>query len=227
MSHAGRTTPADLGPTPSEDAGVELDQELIALHAPPKAQRLVTLTVMAAAVFSALALLVSLRGDMGYALSKPQPVDLGDARTLSLSDLKSNSYVHVVGIPTVARAVRFTQGLGTQYRVFPLSGQPKIYVKIEDRGGESFVRSEFSGRLVSFQDLGGRYAELATSMQRDAGLPVTADSYLLLAEEQPSSYLWTWLIGVFCLGFVLLDVYFIVRWFRPVPWAEDRSSTDA
>ncbi len=204
---------------------MELDQELLALHAPPKAQRMVTLTVMAAAVFVALSLMVSLRGDMGYALSRAQPKDLGDARKLQPQDLESNSYVHVMGIPTIGRAVRFTQGMGMQYRVFPLSGQPSIYVQIEDRGGESFVRSEFSGRLVKFQDLGGRYADLATSMQRDAGLPVTPDSFLLLADEQPSSYLWTWLIALFCVGFVLLDVFFIVRWFRPVPWANDSESS--
>jgi hypothetical protein len=182
---------------------------------------MVALTVMAAAVVAALALVISLSGDMGYAMGRTQPVELGDVRQLAAESLESNSYVHVKGIPTVARAVRFSRGLGTQYRVFPLAGQRQIYVQIEERGGESFVRSEFSGRLVSFGDLGGRYADLATSMQRDAGLPVTAESYLLLADEQPASYLWTWLVGALCLGFVLLDVYFIVRWFKPVKWAQE------
>ncbi|MFT3921671.1 MAG: hypothetical protein QM778_03975 [Myxococcales bacterium] len=221
MSHAGRTAPADLGSTPSEGGGAELDQELVALNAPPQTQRVVTVTVMAAAVVAALALVVSLFGDMSYALARTQPRDLGDARQLDLSSLESNSYVHLEGIPTVARAVRFSRGLGTQYRVFPLSGQRQVYVQIEEHGGESFVRSEFSGRLVSFEDLGGRYADLAKSMQEDAGLPVTGESFMLLVDEQPSAYLWTWLVGLFCLGFVLLDAYFIVRWFKPVKWAQE------
>jgi hypothetical protein len=73
---------------------------------------------------------------------------------------------------------------------------------------------------VSFADLGGRYADLAHSMQHDAGLPITPDSLLLLADEQPSDYLWTWFVALFCAGFVLLDVYFIVRWFKPVDWTQ-------
>jgi hypothetical protein len=219
VSHAGRTAPADLGPASPGGAEAQLDPELVALHAPPQAQRFVTLTVMAAAVFAALALLVSLLGDMGYAFARTQPVELGDARKLEMGSLESNSYVHVEGIPTVARAVRFTRGLGTRYRVFPLAGQRDLYVQIEDTGGESFVRSEFSGRLVRFEDLGRRYADLAAVMQRDAGLGITNDSFLLLADEQPGDYTWTWLVGLLCVSFVLLDVYFIVRWFKPVKWA--------
>ncbi len=191
----------------------------MALTAPPQTQRIVTVTVMALAVVAALALVFSLRGDMKYALAKAQPRDLGDARQLALTELESNSYVHIKGIPTVARAVRFSQGFGTQYRVFPLSGQRQVFVRIAERGGESFVRSEFSGRLVTFADLGGRYAELAKGMEK-AGLAVTPESFLLLSDEQPSDYSWTWFVGLFCLGFVLLDAYFIVRWFKPVKWAE-------
>jgi hypothetical protein len=176
---------------------------------------------MALAVVAALALVLSLMGDMGYALAKTQPRDLGDARQVDLAELESNSYVHIKAIPTVARAVRFSRGLGTQYRVFPLSGQRQIFVQIEERGGESFVRSEFSGRLVTLGDLGGRYADLAKAMEEQAGLPVTPDSFMLLADEQPGDYWWTWMVGLFCLGFVLLDAYFIVRWFKPVKWAEE------
>lgn len=197
-----------------------LDPELLALDAPPQGQRLAALTVMAAAVVAVMALILSLRGDLIYALSRTQPVDLGEVQSLDPSKLASNSYVHVKGIPTVAHAVRFTRGLGTHYRVFPLAGQRAIYVQIEDTGGESFVRAEFSGRLVTFNELGGRYSDLARVMQRDAGLPVTSDSFLLLADEQPGAYTWTWMIAVFCAAFVTLDVYFIVRWFRPVKWAQ-------
>jgi hypothetical protein len=176
---------------------------------------------MAAAVVAALALVISLLGEMGYALSRSKPVDLGDVRQLEPSALVSNSYVHVKGIPTVARAVRFTRGMGTPYRIFPLSGQRNVFVQIEDTGGESFVRSEFSGRLVSFDDLGRRYDDLAKVMQRDTGLPVTGDSFVLLADEQPGDYTWTWFVGLLCVALVMLDAYFIVRWFKPVKWAQE------
>jgi hypothetical protein len=220
VSDAGPTVPADLGPRPAVGAESDLDPELVALNAPPQTQRLVALTVMAAAVVAAMALVFSLLGDMAYALSRTQPAELGEARKLEPKSLVSNSYVHLKGVPTVARAVRFRRGLSGPYRMFPLAGQPHILVQIADKGGESFVRSEFSGRLVRFEDLGKRYADVATVLEREAGLAVTPDTFVLLADEQPNAYLWTWAVGLFCVAFVLLDVYFIVRWFKPVKWTQ-------
>ncbi|MET0283377.1 MAG: hypothetical protein ABW352_02865 [Polyangiales bacterium] len=196
-----------------------LDPELLAIHAPPQVQRLTTLTIMAAAVVAAMALLVSLRRDMAYALSQTQLTELAHIRQLEPSALVSNSYVRIMGTPTLAHAVGFRRGFGTRYRVFPLAGQRNLYVQVPDAGGESFVRSEYSGRLVTFDDLGGRYAELARVMQRDAKLPITGESFLLLADEPPGSYTWTLFIAFACLAFVALDIYFIIRWFRPVSWA--------
>ena len=195
-----------------------LDPELMALPAPPQAQRVAALTIMAAAVLAALALLVSLRSDIAYALAAPEPVDLADVRAIAPSALTSNSYVRIAGTPTIARAIGFGRGLGTRYRVFPLAGQRTVYVQARDEGREGFVRSSYTGRLVTFEQLGGRYAEIARVMQRDAGLPVTSASFLLLADEPPVAYTWTLFVAAICLGFVLVDLYFIVRWFRPVKW---------
>ena len=197
-----------------------LDPELLALHAPPHTQRVAALTIMAAAVVAALALLLSLRGDIAYALStRGRPIDLAEVRAVEPISLVSNSYVRVTGTPTIARTVGFARGFGTRYRIFPLAGQRTIYVQVRDDGSESFVRSEYSGRLVTFEQLGGRYAELARVMQRDVKLPVTSASFLLLADEPPVAYTWTLFVALVCAAFVLLDVYFIVRWFRPVSWA--------
>jgi hypothetical protein len=204
------------GTAPEAEA---LDPELLAIHAPPHVQRLTTLTIMAAAVVAAMALLVSLRRDMAYALSQTQLTELAHVRQLEPSALISNSYVRIMGTPTLAHAVGFRRGFGTRYRVFPLAGQRNLYVQVPDAGGESFVRSEYSGRLVTFDDLGGRYAELARVMQREK-LPITGESFLLLADEPPGAYVWTLFIAFACLAFVILDVYFIIRWFRPVSWAQ-------
>jgi hypothetical protein len=196
-----------------------IDPELVAIAAPPQAQRVAALTIMAAAVVAAMALLLSLRSDIGYALSTGQPADLGHVRELVPSSVESNSFVRLAGTPTIGRSVGFARGFGTRYRVFPLAGQRTVYVQVRDSGGESFVRAAYSGRLVTFDDLGGRYAELARVMHRDAGLPVSSESFVLLADEPPSAYTWTLFIALICAAFVLLDVYFIVRWFRPVKWA--------
>lgn len=226
MPPADRTVPAQLRPQPPGvpvERADGLDPELVALQAPPQGQRIAALTVMAAAVVAAMAMVLTLRADLSYSLSARQALDLGDVQTLAPGELVSNTYVRVEGIPTVARALGFSRGMGGKYRVFPLAGQRNVYVQIADEGGESFVRSEFTGRLVSFNDLGGRYAELARVMQRDMHLPVTGESFLLLADEPPSSYAWTWIISALCLAFVLLDVFFILRWFKPVRWMEAAS----
>jgi len=220
---ADRTAPGELRPTPTGvplDRPDGLDPELVALQAPPQGQRIAALTVMAAAVVAAMAMVLTLRADLSYSLSAKQAVDLGDVQALEARDLESNSYVRIEGIPTLARAVGFSQGLGSRFRVFPLAGQRTIYVQVEDDGGESFARSEFTGRLVTFNDLGGRYADLANSLQREMHLPVTGESFLLLADEAPGSYGWTWIAFALCAAFVLLDVYFILRWFRPVRWLQ-------
>jgi len=197
-----------------------LDPELLALGAPPHAQRVAALTIMAAAVVATLLLLLSLHGDITYALStRGRPIDLSQARLVEPSSLVSNSYVRLTGTPTLARTVGFARGFGTRYRIFPLAGQRTIYVQVRDDGSESFVRSEYSGRLVTFEQLGGRYAELVRVMQHDAKLPVTSASFLLLADEPPAAYTWTLFVALVCVAFMLLDVYFIVRWFRPVSWA--------
>ena len=197
-----------------------LDPELLALKAPPHTQRVAALTIMAAAVLAALALLLSLRSDIAYALStRGRPLDLADVRAIEPTALVSNSYVRVTGTPTVARTVGFARGLGTRYRIFPLAGQRTVYVQVRDDGSESFVRSEYSGRLVTFEQLGGRYAELTRVMQRDVKLPVTSASFLLLADAPPVSYTWTLFVALVCVASMLVDVYFIVRWFRPVSWA--------
>ncbi len=224
MPPADRTVPGQpLRPTPPGVPAEHvdgIDPELIALQAPPQGQRVAALTVMAGAVVAAMAMVLTLRADLSYSFAAAQATDLGDVQALGPSELVSNEYVRVEGMPTLAHAVGFSRGMGARYRVFPLAGQRNVYVQIADEGGESFVRSEFTGRLVTFDDLGGRYAELARVMQRDMHLPVTGESFLLLADEPPSTYVWTWIVSALCLAFVLLDVFFILRWFKPVRWMD-------
>jgi hypothetical protein len=218
VSPADQTAEAELAPPPPGGRGGALDPELVVLAPPPQTQRMAALTVMAAAVVALMALAFSLVGDMAYALHAEQPRDLGSATTLDPKSLASNTFVRMSGVPTVARAVQFRQGFGTVHRVFAPAGQHTVYVRVQERGGESFVRSEFTGRLVTFGELGPRYAELAKVMQQQH-MPVSSETYLLLADDRPRDYRWSWAIGLLCLAFVGLDAYFIVRWFRPLRWA--------
>jgi hypothetical protein len=206
-----------------------LDPELLALAAPPQTQRMMALVVMAAAVVAMLALVISLGGDMSYALSARVPAKLGHVDKLEPSDAYAHrdAYVNLTGVPTLGRAVRFRRGLGATYMVMPFAGRQGVFLQVEDDGGEGFVRPEYNGRLTTFGSLGRRYAQLAEVISRDTGLSVNDDSLLLLAGEQPGDYTWTWPIAIFCALFTVLDVLLIVRWFRPLKWAQIPPSSES
>jgi hypothetical protein len=223
-------TAGELSPDSPPEAEVEarLDPELVALAAPPQTQRMMALVVMAAAVVAMLALVISLGGDMSYALSARVPAKLGQVDKLEPADGRAHqdAYVNVTGVPTLGRAVRFRRGLGATYLVMPFAGKQGVFLQVEDDGGEGFVRPEYNGRLTTFGSLGRRYAQLAEVMSRDTGLTVSEESLILLAGEQPGDYTWTWPIALACALFTVLDVLLIVRWFRPLKWAQIPPSND-
>ncbi|MCA9606228.1 MAG: hypothetical protein KC619_11565 [Myxococcales bacterium] len=203
-----------------------LDKELLALPAPPQGRRFATLALMAAVVVGAMALLLSLRHDLGYFFSSEPVVDLGDVTHVDPATLRTDVEVRVAGTPMLSRAVRYRRVLtGSEHVVFPLAGQRTIYVHAEDSAA-SLARSEFTGRLVTFSELGGRIDIVEGYLAGDMGLPVSGESFLLLADEPPSSYAWSLLLAILCLLFVALDVWLLFRWFRPakgpsVPVGED------
>lgn len=226
MRQPDPTAQAELhpnAPEPGAEAGeVQLDPELLALAAPPQAQRLAALTVMAAAVVAMLALMLSLRGEMAYSLAERAPVSLGHLDKLETIQLPANAYVSVAGLPTIARAVRFRRGLSSAaYLVLPFAGKSGVFLQVPEDGGEGFVRAEYTGRLTTFGSLGRRYDQLAHVMREEAGLHVSDESLVLLAGEQPADYTWTWLVGLICVLFTALDVFLIVRWFKPLRWASE------
>jgi hypothetical protein len=180
------------------------------------------LVVMAGAVVAMLGLVIALAGDMSYALSARIPAKLGPVDKLQPADaaLHHDAYVTVTGVPTLGRAVRFRRGLGATYLVMPFAGRQPMFLQVEDDGGEGFVRPEYSGRLTTFGSVGRRYAQLSEVLERDTGLSVSEESLILLAGEQPGDYAWTWPIALACLLFIALDIFLIVRWFRPIKWAQ-------
>lgn len=194
-----------------------VDPELLALPAPPKGKRTATLVLMAFVVVVALGLAFSVRHDLAYFFSNPETIDLGDARALDASRLEGNTQVSIQGTPNMGRAVRYRRVLtGSRYIVFPLAGQRTVYVQVEDRAG-ALGRGDFSGRLVKFSQLGGRMGTVSDYLADTMDLPVSGESYLLLADETPASYTWSLLLAILCALFIALDVFLLLRWFRPLP----------
>jgi hypothetical protein len=194
-----------------------VDPELLELPAPPRARRSATLVLMALVVVGAMALVLSLRHDLAYFFAPSTTVDLGDVTHVDPAALESNSYVRIAGTPMMSRAVRYRRVLmGGEYVVFPLAGQRTVYVQVED-ADELVARNEFSGRLVTFSQLGGRIGAVEGYLAGDMGLPVSGESFLILADEAPGSYAWALLLAAMALLFVIVDVFLFFRWFRPIP----------
>ncbi len=197
-----------------------VDPELLALPVPPSGRRLLTLVVMALVVVAAMGFVVSLRHDLAYFFSSAQTIDLGDVRSVDPGTLQPNTHVRIAGTPMMSRAVRYRRVLtGGRYVVFPLAGQRTVYVQVEDRP-DALGRNEFSGRLVTFSELGGRMRTVQRYLGEEVDLPVSGESYLILADEGPGSYGWALVLAVLCGLFVLIDVLLILRWFRPLPSPE-------
>jgi len=198
-----------------------VDPELLALPAPPRARRLFTMTLMALVVVMAMGLVFTVRHDLAYWFAPSSTIDLGDVSSVDHGALVPNSHVRVRGTPMLSRAVRYRRVLtGATYEVFPLADQRTIYVQVPE-DGEGLARSEFSGRLVTFGQLGGRISRVQGYLHDDMQLPVSSDSFLLLADEPPSSYWWAWALAILCALFVAIDVLLLLRWFRPL---RDRAS---
>ncbi len=210
------------GVLPSERQGPIEDAELIALTAPPKGSRTVTVALMGAVVAASLALVLSFRADLAYFFKRTDAVVLGEAINLDLARVESNSYASVSGTPMASATVRFERPLeGEPYLVFPLAGQRSVFVQV--RGGtleeRSLARRDFTGRLVSFRDLGARMAVVREKFVA-LGIAASPDAVVLIADETPGTNGWVLALVGFALLIIAIDLALIVRWFRPLPVAD-------
>ncbi len=192
-----------------------MDEAFLELPAPPQGRRLFTLGLMAMVVVGSAALGLSVRREIAYFFSSAPTIDLGDATSVDPAGLETNVQVRVAGTPMLSRAVRYRRVLtGSRGVVFPLAGQRTIYVHTED-SADALARSEFTGRLVTFGELGDRTGMVEGYLRSDLGLPVSSGSFLLLADEAPGSYAWSLLLALLCALFVALDGWLFLRWFGP------------
>jgi hypothetical protein len=179
------------------------------------------MTMMAGVVALALGLITNLRSDISYALLPDRAELLGEAIHLNPADLPSNAYVLVRGSPMLSNMVRFEAGLfgAAEYVVFPLAGQRNVFVQVSAeslRDPRSASSTEFAGRMVTFGELGGRFRVVRHFLAERMGLPVNAETFLVVADDPPSGHSWSLFFGGFCAAIVALNVWLFSRWFRPI-----------
>jgi hypothetical protein len=154
---------------------------------------------------------------VAYFFAADEVIELGDVAELDPATLRGNTTVRVRGTPMLGRSVRYRRVLTGESRVvFPLAGQRTVYVQTENTPA-AIGRGEFAGRIVTFNQLGGRFDAVERELHDRLGLPVSGESFLILADRGPGGSFWAVLLALFCALVVLVDLFLILRWFRPLP----------
>lgn len=203
----------DLPSPPSwelpEDA---IDDVLVGLPAPPRARVRVLAVLLACMAVVSLALAARFRDDLAYAFTGQEALVAGDARTAELRPDLRNHFVEVAGVaPSMAGAVRYTRPLDAETRVvYPVAGRDgaMLFVDAPERDG---LTGTFHGRLIRFEDAGGRYARIGRYLAGVMRQPVDGRTYLLVAHRTPDSYLWELVPFVLMLALALTDLTLLAR----------------
>ena len=103
-----------------------------------------------------------------------------------------------------------------------LAGAPAIVATVERYARVDWARCAGPSTVVAgelgIKDFRWSLSDSKKLVPTAGALP---ESLVLLADEPPGSYYWTWLIALFCVAFIALDGFFIIRWFKPLHWAQE------
>jgi len=198
-----------------------LDADLAALPAPSRARSLSGMALMVTVVLLSLGLMFRFRGDLDYFRSaSTAPRDLGRADHVSVGSLNDNEYVRLEAMPMASRAVRFRRlARDGTFRIYPLAGQPKIFVERFTPEGSATARQQhgvYAGRMIHFAQAGGSYRSVQAYLEQQLGAPVDDDAWLLIDGETPGERYWIVPLYVLLGAFFLFNALMIWRYTRPV-----------
>jgi hypothetical protein len=205
--------PTDALPRPG---AFEPDPELLALPAPPKRERALTVALMATTALAAVVVAWTLRGEASYALASGEPRDVGDLALFAAGAPHENSYVRGVGNLASTGAIKYGRAAeGDSFRLAPIAGNERIWVEIrvpEGFEGPRFIPpSSFAGRLVPFDRSGLRHASLASAVEEQTGSKVPEGSWILVDGTSPRASRWALALATLFLGFAVWNTVSAVR----------------
>ena len=216
-----RALPAPTSQSPVREVALADDPELIALPAPPRRERTATVVLMVVTALAATAMAFLLRGEASYALSPGEPLDLGDLTANPPGTNAANRYVHASGALGTSGAIRYGRAAeGDSFRLAPVAGSTNVWVEIrvpEGFEGPRFVPpSRFAGRLVPFRDAGIRHVRLASAVEKQTGVRVPDDAWLLIDGSSPRASRWAVALTSLFLAFAAWNVVGIARVLRRI-----------
>ena len=215
-----RTPLVDVVP-PLGAMGVDgIDADLAALPAPSRARSLSGMALMVTVMLLSLGLMIRFGGDLQYfGSSRAAPRDLGRADRVSVGSLENNEYVRLEAMPMASQAVRFRRlARDGTFRIYPLAGQPKIFVERFTPEGRGTARQEhgvYSGRMIRFARAGGSYQSVRAYLEQQLGAPVDDDAWLLVDGETPGDRYWIVSLYAVLIAFFLFNAFMLWRYTRP------------
>ncbi|MBL9023962.1 MAG: hypothetical protein JNL21_17330 [Myxococcales bacterium] len=194
----------------------EPDPELLALPAPPKRERALTIALMLLTSIAAGLLAWSLRSEADYALASGSPREMGDLKALSLDPSIANTYVRGGALLGTQGAIRYGRAAeGDTFRLAPVIGHDKLWVEIrvpEGFEGPRFIPpTQFAGRLVPFNRAGLRHASLRGAVSDKTQVTVPADAWILVDSSSPRASRWALAFVVLFAGFAAWNLIAAVR----------------
>ncbi|HVY45142.1 MAG TPA: hypothetical protein VHB21_04645 [Minicystis sp.] len=192
------------------------DPELLALPAPPKRERTVTVALMLVTALAAVWMSVSLSGEARYALTSGRPADVGELTRFQPARDLANTYVRGAGLLGTQGAIRYGRAAeGDSFRLAPVAGNPKLWVEIrvpEGFEGPRYVPpTSFAGRLVPFERAGVRHTGLAATVRERTGVVVPEDAWLLVDGSSPRTARWAVALVALFLAFAAWNLGGVAR----------------
>lgn len=215
-----RTQVVDVVPPLAVLGADGIDAELAALPAPSRARSLSGMALMVTVILLSVGLMVRFRGDLQYFLSaSAAPRDLGRADRVSVGTLEDDEYVRLEAMPLASGAVRFRRlARDGTFRIYPLAGQPKIFVERFTPEGQGTAREEhgvYSGRMIRFSKAGGSYLSVRAYLEQRLGAPVGDDAWLLVDGQTPGDRYWVVTLYAALGAFFLFNAFMLWRYTRP------------
>ncbi len=209
-----------MGPVERTEAGVA-DPELLALPAPPKRERTITVALMALTAVAALGMAFALRGEASYALRPGQPSDLGELALVRPGPELDNRYVRGGGLLGTVGAIKYGRAAESDsFRLAPIAGNPEVWVEIrvpEGFEGARFVPpSSFAGRLVPLRSAGIRHFGLGDSVRDQTQQRVPPGAWLLIDGASPRASRWAFALAALFVCFAVWNALGIARVLRRI-----------
>lgn len=199
-----------------------VDPELVALPRPPRLERGVSLALMMVTAILAVVMVTGLAGDVRYALTSTEPIDVGELGHFSAEGQSSNRFVRATGRLALAGAIRYERPMERDtFRLAPIAGNDKVWVEMrvsaQTEPDHSAPPTTFVGRLMPLSGSAFRYRGLGRSVQEVTGAVVPEGAWVLVDGATPAASRWTVALALMFIVFAGYNLVTIARILRPLP----------